>query len=275
VTGGLLVVMGALTPDMAWPASPVVRLATTTSTQDSGLLGVLIPMFESLTEYTVKTSAVGTGQALTMAARGDADVVLVHAPALERTYVKDGALINRRLVMHNDFVIVGPAKDPAGVKGVKKAAEAFARIAHLGVPFISRGDASGTQYREKQLWGTAGLIPSGRWYVESGQGMGATLSMASEKRAYTLSDRATYLALKKRLDLVILLDGDPPLLNVYHVMETNPDYYPGVNAAGARAFVDFLVSGAGQAAIATFGRKEYGQPFFFADADKKEPGSDR
>jgi tungstate transport system substrate-binding protein len=267
--------MGALTPDVAWPASPVVRLATTTSTQDSGLLGILIPMFERATEYTVKTSAVGTGQALTTAARGDADVVLVHAPALERTYVKDGALINRRLVMHNDFVIVGPAKDPAGIKGVKTAVEAFARIARRRVPFISRGDASGTQYREKELWSAAGLIPSWRRYIESGQGMGATLSMASEKRAYTLSDRGTYLALKKRLDLVILLEGDPPLLNVYHVMETNPTYYAGVNAAGARAFTDFLVSGAGQAAIATFGVKEYGQPLFFADADKKEPGPDR
>lgn len=275
MAGGLLVILGALTPDVAWPASSVVRLATTTSTQDSGLLGVLIPMFERATEYTVKTSAVGTGQALTTAARGDADIVLVHAPALERTYVKDGGLINRRLVMHNDFVIVGPGTDPASVKGLKRAADAFARIAHRRAPFISRGDASGTQYREKQLWGSAGLIPRGRWYVQSGQGMGATLSIASEKRAYTLSDRATYLALRKRLDLVILLDGDPPLLNVYHVMETNPVYYPGVNAAGARAFADFLVSGAGQAAIAAFGVKEYGQPLFFADADKEEAGSDR
>jgi tungstate transport system substrate-binding protein len=276
VAGGLALVAGLLAlAGVVWPAATVVVLATSTTTQDSGLLDVLVPMFERRTSYTVKRVAVGTGRALTMAANGEADVVLVHAPALERTYLVDGAMTNRRLVMHNDFVLVGPPQDPAGVRQATTAANAFARIAGREAPFVSRGDLSGTHQKEKELWRVAGLIPGGNWYVESGQGMGATLTTASQKRAYTLADRATYLAFRTRLDLAILLEHDSLLLNVYHVMETNPAHYPAVNAAGARAFADFLVSREAQAAIATFGVQSYGQPLFFADGGKPEPDAKR
>lgn len=254
--------------------SRTVLLSTTTSTQDSGLLDVLVEMFEKKAGYTVKTIAVGTGQALTMGARGEADVVLVHAPKLELAAMADGSMINRRLVMHNDFVVVGPPADPAGVKGTKKAAEAFARLAAREAPFVSRGDNSGTHTTERALWRAAGVLPKGGWYIESGQGMGATLTIASEKAAYTLTDRATYLAFRKRVTLAILLEGDAPLLNVYHVMEVNPAKHPKVNAAGGRAFADFMVSPETQAVIRTFGVHTYGQPLFYPDAGRPEPGGD-
>jgi tungstate transport system substrate-binding protein len=275
VVPAVVLAVGLLVLAALSPAASVVILATSTTTQDTGLLDALIPMFERRSGYTVKVAAVGTGHALRMAASGEADVVLGHAPALERSYVSDGALVDRRLVMHNDFVIVGPAHDPAGVKRVRKAADAFARIASRSAPFVSRGDGSGTYQKEKELWRAAGTIPSGDWYVESGQGMGRTLALASERRAYTLTDRGTYLAFRTRIDLAILLERDAPLLNVYHVMETNPQHYPTVNAVGARAFSDFLVSGEAQAVIGTFGVDQYGQPLFFADAGKPEPRGGR
>jgi tungstate transport system substrate-binding protein len=249
-----------------------VLLATTTSTQDSGLLDVLIPLFEQQTGYIVKTIAVGTGQSLALGDRGDADVVLVHAPQLEREYEAKGTLINRRFVMHNDFVLVGPKTDPAGLKGLKTAAPALQRIASRAWPFVSRGDNSGTHNMERLLWRLAGVEPQGTWYLESGQGMGATLIIASEKGAYTLTDRATYLAVQKRIDLVVLLAGDAPLLNVYHVMEVNPARHPRVNAAGGKAFADFMVSPQAQAVIKTYGVEQYGQPLFFPDAGQPEPG---
>ena len=204
----------------AQAAEPAVKdliLATTTSTQDSGLLDVLIPLFEDQTGYVVKTVAVGTGQALKMGEEGNADVLLVHAPASEKQLVDAGYAIERQLIMHNDFVIVGPANDPAGIKGVKTAVEAFQKISAAGAPFISRGDDSGTNKMELTLWGNANVTPEGAWYEESGQGMGATLRIATEKAAYTLTDRATYLANKDTLDLEILVEGDPALLNVYQV----------------------------------------------------------
>ncbi|MBI4562515.1 MAG: substrate-binding domain-containing protein [Candidatus Rokubacteria bacterium] len=249
-----------------------VILATTTSSQDSGLLDLLVPLFERKTGYTVKTIAVGTGQSLALADRGEADVVLAHAPELELQYLGRGNLINRRLVMHNDFILVGPAADPAGIKGLRQAADALKKISGHGARFVSRGDNSGTHARERALWQAAGITPRGAWYMESGQGMGATLTIASEKGAYALTDRATYLAFSKRVQLAILLEGDRPLLNLYHVMEVRGTRHPRVNAAGGKAFADFLVSAEAQAVIKTFGIEKYGQPLFFPDAGLPEPG---
>ena len=264
-----LLVVGA--PAAGAQRSAVI-LATTSSTQDSGLLDVLVPRFEKKTGYTVKTIAVGTGQSLALGDRGEADVVLVHAPKLELEYLAKGNLTNRRLVMHNDFILVGPPTDPAGIKGVSKAAEALKRIAERGARFVSRGDNSGTHNTERSLWKVAGIVPKGSWYIESGQGMGATLTIASEKGAYTLADRATYLAFQKRIQLAILLEGDAPLLNIYHVMQVNPARHRKVNAARGKALADFLVSPEAQEVIRTFGVEKYGQPLFFPDAGKPEPG---
>lgn len=252
------------------PATRDVILATTTSTQDSGLLDVLVPMFEQKTGYRVKTIAVGTGQALAMAERGEADVVLVHAPDAEKAVVETGAAVDRRLVMHNDFVLVGPPDDPARVRGTGTAVEAFKRIAAAGALFVSRGDDSGTHKKEQSLWKAAGITPQGTWYQESGSGMGQTLNIASEKGGYTLTDRATYLALRKNLRLAIVLEGDAPLLNVYHVMRVNPQKFRKVNAEGGKAFVEFLVAPETQALIGKFGVDKFGQPLFFPDAGKRE-----
>ena len=266
------ILLGLLAAASVEAQGPPVILATTTSTQDSGLLDILVPLFEKRGGYTVKTIAFGTGQALTLGDRGEADVVLVHAPGLELEYLAKGNLINRRLVMHNDFILVGPAADTAGIKGVKKAADALKKIAGTQGTFVSRGDNSGTHNTERSLWKAAGVVPKGSWYIESGQGMGATLTIASEKGAYTLTDRGTYLALQKRVRLAILLEGDAPLLNIYHVMEVNPARHPKVNAAGGRAFADFIVSAEAQAVIKTFGVEKYGAPLFFPDAGKPAPG---
>jgi len=249
---------------------PPVILSTTTSTQDSGLLDVLIPLFERRTGYSVKTIAVGTGQALALAARGEADVVLAHAPALEKKYVADGKMLNRRLVMYNDFVIIGPADDPAKIKGMKKAADAMKAIAATGSRFVSRGDNSGTHTLEKALWKLAGAEPQAGWYIESGQGMGATLGIADDRRAYTLTDRATFLAFQKRVRLPILLEGDRPLLNIYSVMEVNPSNGPKVNTAGGKAFADFMLSADIQKVIKTFGVDTYGQALFVPIAGTSE-----
>jgi tungstate transport system substrate-binding protein len=249
---------------------PAVILSTTTSTQDSGLLDVLVPLFERESGYAVKTVSVGTGQALALAARGEADVVLVHAPALEKTYVADGRLRNRRLVMYNDFVIIGPADDPAKIKGSKRAADAMRAIAAAGARFVSRGDNSGTHLVEKSLWTLAGVVPVGAWYIEAGQGMGATLGIADDRRAYTITDRGTYLAYGRRVRLPILVEGDRPLLNVYSVLEVNPANGPKVNTAGGKAFADFVLSPPAQAVIKTFGADRYGQPLFVPVAGRRE-----
>lgn len=256
-----------------------IILATTTSTQDTGLLDVLIPLFEQKTGYKVKTIAVGTGQALAMGERGDADVMLVHAPEAEMELVKKGAAINRMLVMHNDFVVVGPPEDPAGIRKAKSAAEAFKLIAQKQALFISRGDDSGTHKKELQIWKQAGVEnPEGKWYQSTGQGMGATLDIASEKGGYTLTDRGTYLAKKDDLRLKILVEGAKELLNIYHVMQTNPEYVEKtnpnaarmINYEGAKAFVDFMVSEEAQKIIGEFGKDKFGQPLFFPDAGKGE-----
>lgn len=251
-------------------AGQIVILATTTSTQDSGLLDVLVPLFEKRTGYVVKTISVGTGQALALGGRGEADVVLVHAPEAEKRYVAEGTLINRQLVMHNDFIIVGPESDPIRIRGLRKASEAFRKIAETKAAFASRGDNSGTHQLERRLWKEGGRDPSGDWYLQSGQGMGQTLAIASEKRAYTLTDRGTYLALKRRLTLDILVERDTSLLNIYSVMEVSPARFPKVNAAGGKAFADFMVSPAAQEVIKSFGIEKFGAPLFYPDAGKHE-----
>jgi tungstate transport system substrate-binding protein len=254
----------------AQPANPELILATTTSTQDSGLLDFLIPLFQDETGYQVKTIAVGSGQAMLLGQRGEADVLLVHAPASEVQFMANGYGVNRKLVMHNDFIVVGPDADPAHIRGVKDAVEGLKLIAGSGSLFFSRGDNSGTNQLENQLWDKAKLKPSGNWYQSTGQGMGATLNVASEKNGYTISDRATYLALKKNLHLAILLEGDPALLNIYHVIEVNPQLHPKVNVPGAQAFSAFLVAPRTQTQIAGFGKDKFGETLFFPDADKPE-----
>jgi tungstate transport system substrate-binding protein len=255
----------------AQPAQKNVILATTTSTQDSGLLDVLLPIFEKKTGYFVKTIAVGSGQAMAMGAKGEADVLLVHSPAAEKKFMADGNGVERRLVMHNDYVILGPPADPAGIKGMKKASEAFKKIAATGSVFMSRGDNSGTHAKEKDIWKAAGVKYEGeKWYQQTGLGMGQTLAVAAEKKTYVLADRGTYLALKKNLGLDILVEGDGILLNIYHVIEVNPKKWPKANFTGAKAFGDFMVSRETQDIIKTFGVEKFGSPLFFPDAGKKE-----
>ena len=271
----LLVTLGLLLPGPRYlqageAVSKSVILSTTTSTQDSGLLDVLVPLFEKKTGYNLKTVSVGTGQALELSAKGEADVTLVHAPSLEKKYVADGKLLNRRLVMYNDFIIIGPPSDPAKVKSTKSSIQAMKLISGSQGRFVSRGDNSGTHNLEKSLWKQAGIEPKGAWYVESGQGMGATLGIANDRNAYTITDRATYLAYQKRLALAILLEGDKPLLNIYSVMEVNPANGPRINVVGGKAFADFMVAPETQAVIKSFGLEKYGQPLFVPVAGKRE-----
>lgn len=262
------------------PTSPNLQsreilLATTTSTRDAGLLDSLLPVFERETGYQVKVIAVGSGQALALGRRGDADVVLSHAPEAERVLADSGYLLRRRLVMHNDFLIVGPASDPAGLRGLTDAVAAMRRVAAATALFVSRGDRSGTNLLELKLWKLAGIEPpasgeDGGWYLDAGQGMAATLQMADEKRAYTITDRATYLAWRDRVQLVPLAEGDPVLYNVYHVMEVNPRNAPRVDAQGARALADWFVAPATQRLIAAFGTSRFGQSLFVPDAGKRD-----
>ncbi|MBM4425614.1 MAG: tungsten ABC transporter substrate-binding protein [Chloroflexi bacterium] len=263
--------------EAAAPANPNIILATTTSTQDSGLLDVLVPLFEEQSGYTVQTIAVGSGEAMKMGEEGNADVLLVHAPASEVTFMEAGHGVDRFLVMHNDFVIVGPAADPAGIKGMATAAEAFTAIFNAGAEFITRGDDSGTHKKELALWKAAALDPAGQaWYVETGQGMGASMIVASEKGAYILTDRATYLANKDNYQLEILVEGEPGLLNIYHVITVNPDKSDQINSEGGLAFANFMVAPETQAVIGEFGVDKYGAPLFFPDAgrDPAELGLD-
>lgn len=264
-----LVVLGAAGV-FAAPKQKNIILATTTSTQDSGLLDKLIPIFEKETGYFVKTIAVGSGQAMKMGEKGEADVMLVHSPAAEQKFVADGYGVNRQLVMHNDFIIVGPGADPAKIKGVKSSADALKKIASANALFLSRGDNSGTHAKEKILWKKAGINPDGqKWFQETGLGMGQTLNVAAEKKGYTLTDRGTYLAIQKNLGMEILTEGDAALLNIYHVIEVNSAKWPKANAEGAKAFAAFMVSKKTQDIIKTFGVDKYGSPLFFPDAGKK------
>jgi tungstate transport system substrate-binding protein len=254
------------------PANPTLILATTTSTQDSGLLDVLIPLFETESGYTVQTVAVGSGQAMQMGEEGNADVLLVHAPASEVTFMEAGYGKDRALVMHNDFIIVGPAADPAGIKGMA-VVDALKALSAGNATFVSRGDDSGTHKAELALWKKAELDPKSAapgWYLESGQGMGATLTIASEKSAYTMTDRATYLANKDNLQLEILVEGDKALLNVYHVITVNPEKWPKANYDGATALMKFMTAVSTQEVIGKFGVDKYGQQLFIPDADKTD-----
>jgi len=233
--------------------APRLRLATTTSTYNSGLLEFLLPPFEKRTGIEVQVIAVGTGQALALGKRGDADLLLVHARDRELRFVADGYGVDRRDIMWNDFVILGPPADPAKIRGLRDAAEAFRRIAAAGALFVSRGDDSGTHIRERAIWKQAGGVPRKEpFYLEAGQGMGKCLILADEKRAYLLSDRGTFLAFRKRLGLEILVKGDPILRNPYGAILVNPDRYPEVHTGPARKLLDYLTSPEGQRRIGAF-----------------------
>lgn len=267
-TGPIVLALGVtafLTSPLQAQARPEIILATTTSTNDSGLLDSLIPVFEQSSGIRVKVIAVGTGAALEMARRGDADAVLVHAPELERDYLRSGDLIEGRLIMHNDFIIVGPWSDPGGIHRCPNLGCAMRAIAQ-GQRFISRGDRSGTYQMEIALWRSVGLQPDlveGR--VESGQGMGATLDITEQRHGYTLTDRGTFLAHRGAGTLRILFEGDPQLLNIYHAYVVNPARHPATHAESARALLAFLVSPAGQEAIGRYGQQRFGRSLFVPD----------
>lgn len=246
-----------------------IIFATTTSTQDTGLLDELIPVFEKKTGYRVKTIAVGSGQAMAMGERGEADVLLVHSKDAEEKFIRRGFGVNRRIVMHNDFVILGPKEDPAGIRKLGSAAAAFRKIAAAKSLFVSRGDKSGTHVMEMKLWKQAGLDPEKKkWYQQTGLGMGQTLAVVVEKKGYTLCDRATYLSRKNKIDVEVLVEGDKSLLNIYHVIEVNAKKFPKINAAGGKAFADFWVDPETQKKIREFGMKKYGAVLFYPDAAK-------
>jgi tungstate transport system substrate-binding protein len=249
--------------------APTLTLATTTSTQDSGLLDVLVPLFNRQTGIEVKVVAVGTGQALELGRRGDADVLLVHDPAAEAKFVAEGFGLGQRPVMWNDFVLVGPLADTASVKGLASAAEAFGRIARAGAPFVSRADESGTHAKEKAVWRLAKAEPKGAWYVRAGAGMAQVLRVADEKRAYALTDRGTFLAHRQGLDLSVLVEGDPVLVNQYSVLLVSPGKHPHVRQEAARRFAGFLLAPATQQAIGDFGKDRFGQPLFFTGATRQ------
>ena len=248
-----------------------LTLATTTSTRDTGLLDALVPAFEQQTGVPVKVIAVGTGMALELGRRGDADVLLTHAPSAEQAFMNEGHGSERHPVMHNDFVLVGPSGDPAGARGAASIVEAFRRIADAKAPFVSRGDDSGTHMKERRIWTESGVEPAVDWYIEAGGGMSAILSIADHKRAYTLTDRGTFLSQCSRLDLEILAEGDPLLQNPYAVIVVNPENHSGINHEAAQKFAAFLLALETQQAIGRFGVEEYGQPLFFPDAAVTAP----
>jgi tungstate transport system substrate-binding protein len=267
----VVVIVALMAAASAAPAQDLI-LATTTSTRDAGLLDSLLPHFEQRTGYHVKVIAVGSGQALALGRRGDADVVLSHAPDAERVLADSGYFTRRLLVMHNDFLVVGPPDDPAGLRGMNDATAAFRRLGAHAARFVSRGDRSGTHQVELSLWRRAGVSPPrpGGWYVEAGQGMSETLQMADQKHAYTLIDRATYLVWRDRVGLVPMVEEDSALYNVYHVLVVNPANAPRVNHAGAEALARFLVAPETQARIGAFGRSQFGQSLFVPDAGKED-----
>jgi tungstate transport system substrate-binding protein len=245
-----------------------LRLATTTSTENSGLLRVLLPQFETKFHVTVHVIAVGTGKALKLGENGDADVLLVHAPAAELAFVAAGHGVDRRKVMHNDFILVGPSADPAGLRGTTDVIAAFRRIADQKAKFISRGDNSGTDQMEKSYWPLAGVAPAGApWYVSAGLGMGEVLTMAGELQAYTLTDRGTFAAYRAKGGLQIVVQGDARMFNPYSVISVNPSKYPDINYRGATEFSDWITSAEGQQAIAAF--RIEGEQLFFPDAQSR------
>ncbi len=241
---------------------PRLILATTTSVENTGLLDALIPVFEREAKAKVDVVACGTGKAIRLAKNGDCDLILVHDPEVEERFVREGYGINRKSIMYNDFVIVGPGNDPARIKGVRGIIPALSAIAHKKALFISRGDDSGTHKRERQLWERAGLIPEGEWYQETGQGMGVTLVIASQKQAYSLTDRATYLSCKEKITLDILYEKDRLLYNLYSIILVNSKRYPHVTSKKGIEFINFLISDKGKRIIREFGREEFGEPLF-------------
>lgn len=245
-------------------AAPDIRMSTTTSTEASGLLPYLLPPFEVRCQCKVRVIAVGTGKALELGKNGDVDVVLVHARPAEDEFVAQGHGVNRRDVMFNDFIVVGPTADPAGVRGTKDAVAALRKIEATGTLFISRGDNSGTDQMEKSYWRAAGIAPKGAWYLSAGLGMGEVLTMAAEKRAYTLTDRATYGAYRARTGLEILVEGDPRMFNPYGIIAVNPAHHPGANYAGAMDLINWIISPEGQRRVAEF--KVNGEQLFFPNA---------
>lgn len=242
-----------------------LRMSTTTSTENSGLLSVLLPPFEKRFGCKVDVAAAGTGKALKLGEAGDVDVVFVHARILEDKFVASGFGVNRRDVMYNDFVLLGPPDDPAGVRKTQGAPEAFRAISSKGSPFISRGDESGTHQKEKEIWASTGIVPRGAWYIETGQGMGEVLMMATQKRGYTLSDRGTYIAFRKKSDLVVLRQGDRNLWNPYGIIAVNPKKHAHVNYDLAMKLIDFVTGPGGQSLIAGF--KVDGEPLFFVHGE--------
>ena len=261
---GFIACLGAATPFAQAQPDNVLRLSTTTSTENSGLLGYLLPAFEAKTGIKVNVISVGTGKALELGKNGDVDVTLVHARALEDKFVAEGWGIDRHDVMYNDFIVAGPTTDPAGVKGSRDVIAAFKKIAAANVKFISRGDNSGTDVMEKGYWQQAGLTPAGSNYVNAGLGMGEVLNMAAEMGAYTLTDRATYGAYKAKTGLAILVEGDKRMFNPYGIIAVNPEKHKGINYKGAKALIDWITSPEGQAKIAAF--KPSGEQLFFPSA---------
>lgn len=268
----ILVVAGSLYYYQGWKEktaeAKTLTLATTTSTQDSGLLDELVPAFEKKSGIKVKVVAVGSGQAIELGKRGDADVLLVHSPQAEKEFMAGGYGVDRRAVMHNYFVLVGPPADPAKVSGTKEASQAFKTIAEKKAVFVSRGDQSGTHKKELSIWEKAGIKPGGPWYVQAGQGMGETLTTASERKAYTLSDEATFLTMKKELDLKVMVEGGKDLLNPYTVITVSQKKFPAIHSQQAREFSDFITGTEGQNLIRNFGKSKYGKSIFVPDAGK-------
>ncbi len=267
LTAALALVLVAGCATAAGPERREVLLATTTSFQDSGLLDDLVSDFTLRTGYRIRATAVGSGAAIALGAKGDADVIVAHSEQAELDFMAQGNGLRRLVVMHNDFVILGPPGDPARARG-KPPLEAFRAIAGARASFYSRGDRSGTDVFEKGLWKQAGITPTAPWYVEAATGMGQTLQIASEKNAYTMADRGTYLARRSGVVLEIMAEREPPLFNYYHVMTVNAAKHPRVNSAGAQAFAEYLVSPETQRRIAQFGKAKYGEPLFYPDATK-------
>ena len=260
----LVLVLLALTA-LPVRAEERLRMSTTTSTENSGLLAVLLPPFEKKVDCKVDVIAVGTGKSLKIGETGDVDVVFVHARSLEDKFVANGYGVNRRDVMYNDFIILGPPDDPAGIRKTNSAPDAFRAIAAKGSKFISRGDESGTHVKEKEIWASAGIVPKGAWYVEAGQGMGEVLTMATQLRGYTLSDRGTYIAFRKKTDLAILRQGDRNLWNPYGIIAVNPKKHPHVKYDLAMKLIDFVTGPEGRSLIAGF--KINGEPLFFLSGE--------
>ena len=258
----LCIIAMVLTVALCASAEVRLKLATTTSTDNSGLLKELLPPFETMFDARVDVIAVGTGKALALGENGDVDIVLVHARSAEDQFVEKGYGVNRRDVMYNDFIIIGPAGDPAGVKGMKDAVAALKTISAKGASFVSRGDDSGTHKCEKNLWKEVGMEPAGGWYMETGQGMGATLQVADEKQAYTLSDTGTFLSYKGKIELVPIVDKGDILLNVYSAIAINPEKHPETKIEMANNLIDFITSAKIQELIGNYGVKEYGMQLF-------------